>query len=210
MPRCSCNVEVLQSVPVCWILFVQALRTTKRQIYRNWGQRMLSAFYRTKTKPLFWTLNLSEGTPAYRQVCLDAVYLCICEARSRMFWWIPAMTQGFHSHLIHLTPLIPRTQDIPKTPWISCTPYKWPRFGFASLHNVNEPSKPRDDMPSFFVAVPRRSRRTHLSNPMSWWVELMIFPRKPWSIYSCNLMAQSFVHVCTLYRFFFCLDSLVM
>ena len=30
------------------------------------------------------------------------------------------------------------------------------RFGFASLHNVNHPVKKRDDMPSFFVAVPSR------------------------------------------------------
>ena len=28
------------------------------------------------------------------------------------------------------------------------------RFGFASLHNVNQPSKRRDEMPSFFVAAP--------------------------------------------------------
>eukprot|EP00930_Biecheleria_cincta_P082580 TRINITY_DN72296_c0_g1_i1.p1 TRINITY_DN72296_c0_g1~~TRINITY_DN72296_c0_g1_i1.p1 ORF type:complete len:863 (+),score=137.31 TRINITY_DN72296_c0_g1_i1:285-2591(+) len=60
--------ETIESLFVLW-------RTTKMQIYRNWGQRMLSAFYRTKTK-----------------------------------------------------------------------------YGFASLHNVNEPSKKRDDMPSFFVA----------------------------------------------------------
>ena len=30
------------------------------------------------------------------------------------------------------------------------------RFGFASLHNVNQPSKMRDDMPSFFVAAAPR------------------------------------------------------
>ena len=50
-------------------------RTTKLQVYRNWGQRLLSAFYRLKTS-----------------------------------------------------------------------------YGFASLHNVNQPSSKRDDMPSFFLA----------------------------------------------------------
>lgn len=60
--------ETIESLFLLW-------RTSKKQIYRNWGQRMLAAFYRTKT-----------------------------------------------------------------------------RFGFASLHNVNQPSKRRDDMPSFFVA----------------------------------------------------------
>ncbi|CAE7257631.1 MNS3 [Symbiodinium natans] len=60
--------ETIESLFVLW-------RTTKKQVYRNWGQRMLCAFYRSKTP-----------------------------------------------------------------------------FGFASLHNVNQPSKMRDDMPSFFVA----------------------------------------------------------
>ncbi|CAJ1447911.1 unnamed protein product [Effrenium voratum] len=60
--------ETIESLFILW-------RTTKRQIYRNWGQRMLCAFYRTKAP-----------------------------------------------------------------------------FGFASLHNVNRPSAPRDDMPSFFIA----------------------------------------------------------
>ncbi|CAE7865091.1 MNS3 [Symbiodinium necroappetens] len=60
--------ETIESLFVLW-------RTTKKQIYRNWGQRMLCAFHRSKTP-----------------------------------------------------------------------------FGFASLHNVNHPTKKRDDMPSFFVA----------------------------------------------------------
>lgn len=30
----------------------RVFRASKRQIYRNWGQRMLSAFYRTKTRLL--------------------------------------------------------------------------------------------------------------------------------------------------------------
>lgn len=60
--------ETIESLFVMW-------RTTKAQIYRNWGQRMLSAFSRAQTP-----------------------------------------------------------------------------FGYASLHNVNEPERQRDDMPSFFVA----------------------------------------------------------
>ncbi|CAE7705298.1 MNS3 [Symbiodinium sp. CCMP2456] len=60
--------ETVESLFVLW-------RTTKLQVYRNWGQRLLSAFYRLKTS-----------------------------------------------------------------------------YGFASLHNVNQPSSKRDDMPSFFLA----------------------------------------------------------
>jgi hypothetical protein len=60
--------ETIESLMVMW-------RTTKAQIYRNWGQRLLAAFSRTRTP-----------------------------------------------------------------------------YGFASLHNVNEPWRQRDDMPSFFVA----------------------------------------------------------
>lgn len=60
--------ETIESLVMLW-------RTTKAQIYRNWGQRLLSAFARTRT-----------------------------------------------------------------------------RFGYASLHNVNEPWRRKDEMPSFFVA----------------------------------------------------------
>ena len=37
--------ETIESLFVLW-------RTSKRQIYRNWGQRMLCAFFRTKTPHL--------------------------------------------------------------------------------------------------------------------------------------------------------------
>jgi len=41
-------------VPHHWISEVESLylmwRTTKLQIYRNWGQRLLAAFYRRKTR----------------------------------------------------------------------------------------------------------------------------------------------------------------
>lgn len=60
--------ETVESLFVMW-------RTTKAQLYRNWGQRLLSAFSRAQTT-----------------------------------------------------------------------------FGYASLHNVNEPMRQRDDMPSFFIA----------------------------------------------------------
>jgi len=60
--------ETIESLLMLW-------RTTKAQIYRNWGQRLLSAFSRRKTD-----------------------------------------------------------------------------FGYASLHNVNQPEHGRDDMPSFFLA----------------------------------------------------------
>ncbi|CAE8676562.1 unnamed protein product [Polarella glacialis] len=42
--------ETIESLFVLW-------RTTKYPIYRNWGQRLLSAFYRTKTKFGFASLN---------------------------------------------------------------------------------------------------------------------------------------------------------
>ena len=42
--------ETIESLFVLW-------RTTKLPIYRNWGQRLLSAFYRTKTKAGFASLN---------------------------------------------------------------------------------------------------------------------------------------------------------
>lgn len=69
------------------------------------------------------------------------------------------MTQAFHSFdsFDSFDPLDPRhPEDTLNFMHTWC--YKWPRFGFASLHNVNEPSKPRDDMPSFFVAVPRKQK----------------------------------------------------
>ena len=61
----------------------------------------------------------------------------------------------------------------------------FPRFGFASLHNVNRPSKQRDEMPSFFVAVP--GLEGWLQYVETWHGDQKTADlRKLWNICSCH------------------------
>lgn len=115
-------------------------RTTKLQIYRNWGQRLLAAFYRRKT------------------------HLACCEARA-LVDQLPQLLHQPRFIMVNAPPR-PAIDGCPfkdhsgtsqfwsnfkcQTPFL---PGGWPReYGFSSLHNVNKPSSKRDDMSSFFMA----------------------------------------------------------
>ncbi|CAK9068469.1 2-alpha-mannosidase (ER alpha-1 [Durusdinium trenchii] len=60
--------ETIESLFLLW-------RTTKRQVYRNWGQRMLCAFYRTKTRFGFASLENVNGMPTQRRDSMPSFFL---------------------------------------------------------------------------------------------------------------------------------------